>query len=195
MRNKLKNKKGFTLVEMIVVLAIIAILIALLAPNVARLIRSSQITSDDAKVKTIASAAQVYGTDQIRRGASFTTTPAGADFSPIVISSGPNGDAALRGTNATPSTPWSIQGPVFIDGTGNAYLTENTLRGTESCLLYISNEGAVIGAVYYTGTQIKSVTGIYPATGTITFTTEALRNTATIAPATGVITMPTPPSP
>ena len=188
MRNKLKNKKGFTLVEMIVVLAIIAILIALLAPNVARLIRSSQITSDDAKVKTIASSAQVYATDQIRRGETFNTGAGNPDWAPIILSSGATGDTLFIS-----NPPWSSAGaPRFIDETGNSYLTANTLRGQDSCLLYISDEGAVIGAVYYTANnnQIKSVTGIYPGTNAanVTFTTEVLRNNATLAPATGTIT-------
>lgn len=57
---KLKSKKGFTLIEMIVVVAIIAILIALIVPNVMRFIRTANQTAANANAKTIFVAAQTY---------------------------------------------------------------------------------------------------------------------------------------
>ena len=191
MRNKLKNKKGFTLVEMIVVLAIIAILIALLAPNVAKLIRSSQITSDDAKVKTISSAAQVYGTDKVRLGESFIPN----DPINIVDLNATTGNATFMAAWTPTATPGPANAVAFMDGTGDAYLASNSLRGNDGVLLYMSPEGAVIGAVYYgTGRAIKSVTGVYGgpvalAVG-VNYTTDDLRTTYAVNAAGTIALIP-----
>lgn len=54
------NKKGFTLVEVIVVLAIIALLVIILVPNVFVLIEKNKEESCNSMIKNIESAAQIY---------------------------------------------------------------------------------------------------------------------------------------
>lgn len=63
LRNKLQEAKGFTLTEMIVVLAIIGILTAIIAPNIVTLIQGASETADAATAKNILTAAQSYTTD------------------------------------------------------------------------------------------------------------------------------------
>lgn len=77
---KLKNKQGFTLIEMIVVVAIIAILIALIVPNVMRFIQTTNQTAADANAKTIYVAAQTYITDQYTKGNEVTGTEISIDL-------------------------------------------------------------------------------------------------------------------
>ena len=60
---KLKAKKGFTLVELIVVIAIIGVLAAILVPTMLGYVQSSRITSADQVAKTIKDAAQVCATE------------------------------------------------------------------------------------------------------------------------------------
>ncbi len=60
---KMKNKKGFTLIEMVVVLAVIAILSAILAPTLTRYIESARIHRAQNDVKVIASAIAVFNSD------------------------------------------------------------------------------------------------------------------------------------
>lgn len=65
---KLKAKKGFTLVELIVVIAIIGVLAAILVPTMLGYVQSSRITSADQVAKTIKDAAQVTATEMDTQG-------------------------------------------------------------------------------------------------------------------------------
>ncbi|WP_241243462.1 type II secretion system protein [Caldicellulosiruptor changbaiensis] len=55
-----KKNKGFTLIEMVVVLAIIAVLIAIAVPQVLKQINKAKINADKANAKSIATAIQQY---------------------------------------------------------------------------------------------------------------------------------------
>jgi type IV pilus assembly protein PilA len=52
--DKKKKKKGFTLVEMVIVVAIIAILAAVIAPNAIKQINKARVSADIANAKQIA---------------------------------------------------------------------------------------------------------------------------------------------
>lgn len=55
-RNEQKKKKGFTLIELIIVIAIIAILIALVVPKFMNVTKDAKIKADIANARTIESA-------------------------------------------------------------------------------------------------------------------------------------------
>lgn len=71
---KLKAKKGFTLVELIVVIAIIGVLAAILVPTMLGYVENSRITSMDQVAKTIKDAAQVAATEMDTQGVGLNTT-------------------------------------------------------------------------------------------------------------------------
>ena len=60
---KLKDQKGFSLVELIVVIAIMVILIAMLVPNVVGYIKKATWATEQNGAATVFSAAQTYATD------------------------------------------------------------------------------------------------------------------------------------
>ncbi|MBR1445173.1 MAG: type II secretion system protein [Firmicutes bacterium] len=63
LRNRLSDNKGFSLVELIVVIAIMVILIAILVPNITGYINKSRDVSAAATAKTVYDAAYAYQTE------------------------------------------------------------------------------------------------------------------------------------
>lgn len=59
LRNKIKNKKGFTLVEMLIVVAIIAILVVVSIPIINSSLEKAKVAADDANVRAAKAAANV----------------------------------------------------------------------------------------------------------------------------------------
>ena len=62
--NKKKNNKGFTLVELVIVIAILAILVGLLAPQYTKYVEKSRKSADVDNMNEMVKAVQVYVVDQ-----------------------------------------------------------------------------------------------------------------------------------
>lgn len=67
MRKKMDNK-GFSLVELIIVIAIMAVLVAVLAPQYMKFVERGRAASDRDNVDAIVSALQVYAVDTLASG-------------------------------------------------------------------------------------------------------------------------------
>jgi type IV pilus assembly protein PilA len=62
-KNKRLNNSGFSLVELIIVVAIMAVLVGVLAPQYLKYVEKSRASSDRTNIDAIVSALQVYGAD------------------------------------------------------------------------------------------------------------------------------------
>ncbi len=135
MKNEKKmNNKGFSLVELIIVIAIMAVLIAVLAPQYMRYVERGRAASDRDNVQAIVSALQVHavdteattsisaGTITLTRGATATTT--NASFNEALTNAGLSTTMPAL-TNQT--TFSSVDIVVSItDGNVQVTTTENT---------------------------------------------------------------------
>lgn len=86
MENTKKNKKGFTLVELIVVLVIIAILAAILIPTMSGYIGRARKSSAQSSAKSMVTACAAAATDLV--GAGKTVDVKKSDFTSAAVSYG-----------------------------------------------------------------------------------------------------------
>jgi type IV pilus assembly protein PilA len=77
MKKELKNNKGFSLVELIVVIAIMAVLVGVLAPQFMKYVESSRQSTDIDNVQSMKTAIETEATEQLLTG-SYTITIAAA---------------------------------------------------------------------------------------------------------------------
>jgi type IV pilus assembly protein PilA len=89
---KKMNNKGFSLVELIIVIAIMAILIAVLAPQYLRYVEKSRLQADNSAIGEVANAVKVAcANDKINEGITgsesytFSTTAQAVSFGPASL--------------------------------------------------------------------------------------------------------------
>lgn len=107
LQNRLNESKGFTLVELIVVIAIMVILIALLVPNVVGYISSSQTTANLSAAKSIYNAANTC----VVNGKASTGTYPDADTLADLM----NGQTASGSTEKLVTVPTGTSAIIYYD--------------------------------------------------------------------------------
>jgi prepilin-type N-terminal cleavage/methylation domain-containing protein len=101
MKNKVSRKSGFTLVEIMIVVAIIGLLAAIAIPNFVRARTTSQMNACINNLRLIDSAKQQWALEQRQVSAS---TPAGTDLQPYL---GHGSAGELPSCPADPTQTWA----------------------------------------------------------------------------------------
>lgn len=124
MNKLLKNKKkGFTLIELIIVIAIIAILAAVAVPKFGQIQRNSKIKADIATAKNLHSVASQY----------LAEADAHVPASNITTAVEANVDGGKINNTKLYNTPFVVN----VDATGN--ITVSASNGTNSIQIYPDN--------------------------------------------------------
>ncbi len=63
LKEKKLNNKGFSLVELIIVIAIMAVLIGVLAPQYLKYVEKSRVSADADQIDTLISAVEIYSAE------------------------------------------------------------------------------------------------------------------------------------
>ena len=126
------NNKGFSLIELIVVIAIMAILVGALAPQYMKFVERSRKSTDVQNVAAIKSALEVYAADPMvttNALASGTVTITTTETPVSATNATGNGNAALAAAGISNLVLKSTKWPTATDGT---YCTSYSLTYTVS---------------------------------------------------------------
>lgn len=136
-KQKSLTNKGFSLVELIIVIAIMAVLVGVLAPQFLKYVERSRKSTDCQNATSIVTALQTYAVDpmvttnKLTNGATVVlTSGATASVDATGICTG-NANAALKAAGITEvglkSSQWggNITLTVAIDAAGNVTVTES----------------------------------------------------------------------
>lgn len=129
-----KAKKGFTLVELIVVIAIIAVLAAILIPVLTTQIRKSQVTSFDTTARKLWESANQYIINYVQAGGAYANAPTHFEFG--------------LDTANDPDIFDSDEAKEKVGGFMEFIKEDFTLKPSSKCAVYIDGNGKAYAAVY-----------------------------------------------
>ena len=116
-----KKKSGFTLIELMIVIAIIAILAAILVPNFLKARAQGQLTACKSNCKNIATALEMYSSDNGGRypsSGSFEVKLTGGNYLKLIPTCPAAGSATYTGSFSSTQTPDSFS--FYCNGNNHA---------------------------------------------------------------------------
>lgn len=122
-----KNKKGFTLVELVVVIAILAILVTLLVPQIMGNVEEARINTEISNARTLASEITVYNAlqeDPDDRVDATGTAPAGVTLAGTVTVLQFSDLASFKPNLKSDEFPDTDIVLIYLDSDGNAEILE-----------------------------------------------------------------------
>ena len=127
--NKKMNNKGFSLVELIIVIAIMVVLIAVLAPQYLKYVEKSRVASDQTTIVEYINAMQVIAADPditLDSAKSYTLTSA-SGASTITVSGDLANELTTQGMlDATAAAGGSLQSTAYTTASLNIVLSYNS---------------------------------------------------------------------
>jgi prepilin-type N-terminal cleavage/methylation domain-containing protein len=156
MKKSARKKSGFTLIELMIVIAIIAILAAILIPNFIRARGQSQLAACESNEKNIATSLQMYATDWNGNFPSVSPPNLTPNYMQTIPTCPSNGAAYnYTWTSSTPVTDFALYQGGGTDPhlsffsktipTLTCALCSNCQSGSNHAPCYIGSQGLIVG--------------------------------------------------
>lgn len=144
LRERKKDNKGFTLVELVIVIAILAILVGILAPQYTKYVEKSRKSADASNMDELVKAVQVYAVDNAITSTDNNSTTVTIQLTKDGVKGAMTGD----GTNAKPSnlknTDIATEAfEAYMPNWKNVKLKSQKWEGNPTVTLTIDAEGGV----------------------------------------------------